>query len=269
MKATATKTSVEREGPRQRFLRAFGLGHRAPAAVPDGMRVYAVGDIHGRADLLDKLHETIDADARHFPGRKEIVYLGDFIDRGRDSKGVVDRVLNAVPFGLTPRYIRGNHDQALLDFLDQPETYRAWRNYGAGETLLSYGVKPPLYDSLEHFSAASQELKAALPRGHLAFFRGLEFKTVVGDYVFVHAGLRPGVPLERQSEQDLMWIRDEFLSATGSFGKVVVHGHTPVEAPVKAQNRISIDTGAYATGVLTSSVLEGATCRFLQARLKR
>ncbi len=269
MKATATKSAIEQQGAGSRFLRAFGIGSRAPAAVPQGMRVYAVGDIHGRADLLDRLHDAIAADAAAFPGRKEIVYLGDFIDRGRDSKGVVDRVLNAVPFGLSPRYIKGNHDAALLTFLAEPESYRAWRSFGAGETLLSYGVRPPLYDSIEHFTDASHALRASLPSDHLAFFRSLELKTVVGDYVFVHAGLRPGVPLERQSEQDLLWIRDEFLTSNSSFGKVVVHGHTPVEAPVKTQNRISVDTGAYATGILTCTVLEGTTCRFLQARLKR
>lgn len=269
MKATATKSSVDLPGAGSRFLRAFGLGPRTPASVPHGMRVYAVGDIHGRVDLLDRLHAIISADATGYPGRMEIVYLGDFIDRGRDSKSVIDRMLNAVPFGLTPRYIKGNHDAALLTFLAEPESYRAWRSFGAGETLLSYGVRPPLYDSVEHFAAASEELKAALPSEHLSFFRGLELKTVVGDYVFVHAGLRPGIPLERQSEQDLLWIRDEFLTSNNSFGKVVVHGHTPVETPVKTQNRISVDTGAYATGVLTCTVLEGTTCRFLQARLPK
>ena len=146
MKALATQSQVERGSAGSRFLKALGLGARARARLPEGLRVYAVGDIHGRADLLDNLHKLIAEDAQSFAGRQEIVYLGDFIDRGRDSKGVVERVLHDVPQGLIPRYVKGNHDAALLAFLDEPETYRVWKNFGAGETLLSYGVRPPLFE---------------------------------------------------------------------------------------------------------------------------
>lgn len=236
------------------------------SVVPPGTRVYAIGDIHGRADLLDRMFERIAEDTSDAPGDKHVVYLGDYIDRGRDSKGVIERVTKRGPSGCTPHYIKGNHDAALLDFLDEPETYRVWRSFGAAETLLSYGVRPPLYDSKEQRIAARDALLNAIPRDHLAFFRALELKITLGDYVFVHAGIRPGVSIEGQSEEDLLWIRDEFLSSTQSHGKVVVHGHTPLSAPVRTSNRISVDTGAYATGVLTCAVLEGTTCRFLQAR---
>jgi serine/threonine protein phosphatase 1 len=268
MKAADTKSHSERGSARARLLKVFGFGAPARAALPEGQRIYAIGDIHGRADLLDQMHALIAEDAASYGGTKEIIYLGDFIDRGRDSKGVVERVLKQVPTGLKPRYIKGNHDAALLAFLADAETYRIWKNFGAAETLLSYGVRPPLYDSAGQIQDARDDLAAVLPADHLAFFNDLELIVVIGDYAFVHAGVRPGVAIEKQDEQDLLWIRDEFLSSSASFGKVVVHGHTPMPAPMRTQNRISVDTGAYATGVLTCTVLEGETARFLQARVE-
>jgi serine/threonine protein phosphatase 1 len=249
-----------------RLMKAMGLVKRAPARLPANMRVYAVGDIHGCAALLDILHDGIAEDAKQTRGDRRIVYLGDYVDRGNDSKGVIDRVRTKVPAGFTAHYVKGNHDAALLDFLEDPETYRVWRSFGAADTLLSYGVRPPLFDSLEHMAAARDALRAALPKEHLAFFRALELKVTLGDYVFVHAGIRPGISIESQTEEDLLWIRDEFLASTLVHDKVVVHGHTPLSAPVRTANRISVDTGAYATGILTCAVLEGTACRFLQAR---
>ena len=248
-------------------MKAIGLAKRAPARVPADMRVYAVGDIHGCAALLDLMHARIAEDAKDVHADRRVVYLGDYIDRGNDSKGVIDRVRSKVPAGFTAHYVKGNHDAALLDFLEDPETYRAWRSFGAADTLISYGVRPPLYDSEEQRIAARDALKRALPPEHLAFFRALELKVTLGDYVFVHAGIRPGISMESQSEEDLLWIRDEFLASTLVHEKVVVHGHTPLSGPVRTANRISIDTGAYATGILTCAVLEGTTCRFLQARI--
>lgn len=247
-------------------MKAMGLAKPAPARLPDNMRAYAIGDIHGCARLLDLMHERIQEDAKDAPADKHVVYLGDYIDRGHDSKGVVERVMKRVPPGFAPHYVKGNHDAALLDFLEDPETYRAWRSFGAADTLLSYGVRPPIYDSDEQRVAARDALRHALPEDHLAFFHALELKVTLGDYVFVHAGIRPGVSLEGQSEEDLLWIRDEFLSSTQPHEKVVVHGHTPLSGPVRTSNRISVDTGAYATGVLTCAVLEGSTCRFVQVR---
>src|SRR5215471_17499568 len=216
-----------------RLMKAMGLAKRAPARVPANMRVYAVGDIHGCAALLDILHEGIAEDARDTGGDRRIVYLADYIDRGNDSKGVVDRVRSKMPAGFTAHYVKGNHDAALLDFLEDPETYRAWRSFGAADTLLSYGVRPPIYDSEEQRIAARDALARALPPEHLAFFRALELKVTLGDYVFVHAGIRPGISLEDQSEEDLLWIRDEFLASTLPHEKVVVHGHTPLTGPVR------------------------------------
>ena len=247
-------------------MKAMGLTKPAPARLPANMRAYAIGDIHGCAKLLDVMFERIRDDAKDAPSDRHLVYLGDYIDRGSDSKGVVDRVTKGGPGGFTAHYIKGNHDAALLDFLEDPETYRVWRGFGAADTLLSYGVRPPLYDSKEHRVSARDALLNAIPADHLAFFRSLELKVTIGDYAFVHAGVRPGVSLEGQSEEDLLWIRDEFLSSTQPHGKVVVHGHTPLTSPVRTSNRISVDTGAYATGILTCAVLEGTTCRFLQAR---
>lgn len=229
------------------------------------MRLYTVGDIHGRADLLDRLHACIEADAGSYAGEKVIIYLGDYVDRGPDSRGVIDRLIGDVPKGFSPRYVKGNHDQAMLDFLGDAEAYRAWRSYGAPETLLSYGVRPPLFDSSEKFEEARTALAAQLPPAHLAFLRALESAVVFGDYAFVHAGIRPGMNIEDQSDQDLLWIRDDFLNCTSTHEKVVVHGHTPISAPVRLHNRIGIDTGAYATGILSCAVLEGAECRFIQA----
>src|SRR5205085_1591624 len=175
-----------------------------------------------------------------FRGDRRIVYLGDYIDRGRDSRGVIERVMRGVPDGFTAHHIKGNHDAALLEFLVDPESYRAWRSYGAGDTLLSYGVRPPLYDAVDQMISARDALARALPADHLKFFQSLVLKIELGDYLFVHAGVRPGVAIDRQAEEDLLWIRDEFLSSTASLGKVIVHGHTPLSAPVRASNRISV-----------------------------
>jgi serine/threonine protein phosphatase 1 len=249
-----------------RLARAMGLTKQALPKAPDNSRIYAVGDIHGCAGLLDMLHAMIAEDAASFPQDLHIVYLGDFTDRGPDSRGVVERVLRHVPTGFRPHYIKGNHDQALLDFLDRPDTYRLWHRFGGAETLMSYGVRPPAFDAEQELVVASNALRARMPGEHLRFFRSLEPMLVLGDYLFVHAGIRPGVPIDRQNEQDLMWIREEFLSSRDWSGKVVVHGHTPLPSPVHIANRISVDTGAYATGDLSCAVLEGTDCRFLQAR---
>ena len=250
---------------RAKWLAAFGFGPRRQARTPEGVRIYAVGDIHGCAAVLDRLHVCIEADAASFAGDKIIVYLGDYVDRGPDSRGVINRLIGDVPKGFSARYAKGNHDQALLDYLASAETYRAWRSFGAPETLLSYGVRPPLFDSSEKFEEARQALRSALPPAHLSFLRSLESAIVLGDYAFVHAGIRPGMTIEDQTDQDLLWIRDDFLNCTSTHEKVVVHGHTPLPAPVRLHNRISLDTGVYATGILSCAVLEGAECRFIQS----
>jgi serine/threonine protein phosphatase 1 len=259
---------VKREGnasstPRGLLSRIFGRQPEA-SSVPAGVRVYAVGDIHGRLDLLGALQEKIARDGETATDKRIIVYLGDYIDRGADSKGVIERLLAQPPEGFSARHLKGNHDQSLLDFLEEPAHYRMWKDYGARETLLSYGVMPPRGEGDSALKKASEDLALALPEAHLEFIRGLELSVTIGDYFFVHAGVRPGLPLSKQSPQDLMWIREEFLTSSSDFGKVVVHGHSPSPMPVKRANRIGVDTGAYATGRLSCVVLEGASCRFLQ-----
>jgi len=244
----------------------FSRRPRKAASLPEGVRVYAVGDIHGRLDLLDAIHRLIEQDSADKGGERTLVYVGDYIDRGPDSKGVIDRLLSPLK-GFKTRHLKGNHDESLLEFLNDPIHYRQWKDYGARETLASYGVTPPLFDKPDELSLVRDALAEALPAAHLQFLNGLELSFEIGDYFFAHAGVRPGLPLARQSPDDLMWIREQFLTSNADFGKVVVHGHTPSPEPQKKHNRIGIDTGAYATGKLTCAVLEGSDCRFLHTGL--
>ncbi|WP_353560975.1 metallophosphoesterase family protein [Pyruvatibacter sp. HU-CL02332] len=239
---------------------------RPAARVPEGTRVYAIGDIHGRADLLDQLHDKILEDARHAGVQRHVVvYLGDYVDRGLDSKGVIDCLLADPLPGFEKVFLKGNHEDAFLKFFLEPEFGRDWKYYGGLETLMSYGVKAlPLKDEPDAFVAARDELARGFPSSHLDFLGGLRLWHEEGDFYFAHAGVRPGLPLEEQTGQDLMWIRDDFLTSDMDFGKVVVHGHTPEEQPVQRANRIGIDTGAYITGILTCAVLEESECRFIQ-----
>lgn len=244
----------------------FGLRRKPkgePRAVPPDHRVYAIGDIHGRRDLLEELLDKIRKDCEATQQTVVTVFLGDYVDRGPDSKGVIDRLLN-LPAPFEGKFLRGNHDQALLDFLVDPGTYENWCDFGADETLVSYAVPPPRDYSLATLRRARDWLAEALPAEHLDFFRASPLSWEIGDYFFAHAGVRPGTALNEQKEDDLLWIREEFLTSLQDFGKVVVHGHTPTESPVKKANRIGIDTGAYLTGRLTAVVLDGQNQRFLQ-----
>jgi len=234
--------------------------------LPPGQILYAVGDIHGRADLLASLLRQIEADARGSSARqKTLVFVGDYVDRGPDSRGVVDLLLNVLPQGFDARFLKGNHEAMLLDFLADPERLGHWRLNGGVATMASYGVDT---DELERSGAPPEAWRdafaAALPEAHLGFFKGLELSLSAGDYLFVHAGVRPGLPLEAQTEADLIWIRAPFLDWTEPFGKMVVHGHTPGDAPVMRANRIGIDTGACFTNRLTALRLEGESRDFLQ-----
>jgi serine/threonine protein phosphatase 1 len=206
-----------------------------------------------------------DIAARPPVARNLCVQLGDLVDRGPDSRSVVAHLAGPAGGGLERRVLKGNHEELLLGFLRGEVSLAAWRGFGGTETLRSYGVEPR---GLLHGWAGEREARAALwatlPPPHLAFLERLETTLVVGDYLFVHAGLRPGVPLARQDPRDLLWIREKFLDhGEHGFDKVVVHGHTPVEAPERLPGRINLDTGAYATGRLACAVLEGAACAFL------
>jgi serine/threonine protein phosphatase 1 len=231
-------------------------------AVPEGVRVYAVGDIHGHLDLLERMQGLIDEDfAAHPAGRAIEVYLGDYVDRGPASAGVVEALGGPPPDGLERVCLIGNHEEFLLQFLDEPLILQNWLDNGGHATLASYGVAAASLGAEPNEVAAA--LREALPEHHLRFFNDLALGHRIGDVLFVHAGIRPGVPIEAQDPHDLMWIRTPFLGHDGPLPVRVVHGHTPVRAPVVTPYRIGIDTGAFATGVLTCAVLEGPDVRFL------
>lgn len=247
-----------------------------PASAPapmtfgkvSGQLVYAIGDIHGCYALLRALLDRIAADAQaHAAGRTPVlIFCGDYVDRGPDSARVLDALCwlrRHAPYEV--HFLKGNHDQVLLDYLDDPWRARDWMRFGGVETLASYGVEPPPLeaDAARH-ATARDDLLERLPVAHLRFLDQLDLMVELGDYVFVHAGIRPGRPLADQSADDLLWIREDFLGATQRHEKHVVHGHTWTGSePELHANRIGIDTGAYETGVLTAVRLEDGTANFL------
>ncbi|MEO0713241.1 MAG: metallophosphoesterase family protein [Pseudomonadota bacterium] len=236
------------------------------SSVPEGMRVYAVGDIHGRADLLKRLMETIRADAalRAEGERAILVFLGDYVDRGFQSKDVIDYLLSDSLADFEVVFLKGNHEAAFLEFLSDPAFGPEWARFGGAETLTSYGIRPPrTRTQMEEWTAACEALNEKLPAEHRNFLAQLDQHVVIGDYVFVHAGLRPGRALEDQVDDDVLWIRDTFLNDNGTFDQVVVHGHTPISAPYRDHRRIGVDTGAYLSGKLTAVRLMGEDINFV------
>lgn len=233
--------------------RKKGRRHR----LPEGVRIYAIGDVHGRADLLDRVLSRIDAHVAAHPVVRPIhVLIGDYIDRGPGSREVLELLIGCAQ-GREMVFLRGNHENFILEFLQNPSTFRDWSKMGGIETLMSYGLKPPLNaDALTQKNLAS-ELAALLPKSHRNFLHSLVSSFSCGQFFFAHAGVRPGIPLAKQRDEDLLWIRDDFLLHEEDFGKIVVHGHTPVRELDIRSNRINIDTGAYATGRLTCLVIEG------------
>jgi serine/threonine protein phosphatase 1 len=235
----------------------------SPPVVLDRTRVYVVGDIHGRSDLLDQMVQHISRDLEANPTSDCVtVTLGDYIDRGPDSRGVLDRLVHN-PFPTELVALKGNHEVLFEMFLNDPAVAEDWRRLGGLETLYSYGVPVSELMMGAKYQQAAAALEAAVPNEHFKFLASLRISVISGEYFLCHAGVRPGIPLERQSVEDLLWIRDEFLKSPADFGRIVVHGHTPSEQPEILPNRINIDTGAFATGRLTCVVLEGAQPRFL------
>jgi serine/threonine protein phosphatase 1 len=233
------------------------------ARVPKGQRIYAVGDIHGCADLLANLFDRVDDDIRLRPASNILqVFLGDYIDRGPDSRQVID-LLIARQRGTDAVFLKGNHEDFAIRFLEDPTILTQWKNIGGLNTVASYGVATTNYREARSQRAMAVGLRLSMPVDHLDFLRGLNLSFTCGDFFFAHAGVRPGVALEKQDPHDLLWIRDDFLLHEEDFGKVVVHGHTPSHEPVVRHNRINIDTGAYATGRLTCLVLEDDKMGFL------
>jgi len=248
-----------------RLLSTSGRRDPTPAAVPQDVRVYAIGDVHGRADLLALMHAKIEADSLNAPRlRKHVIYLGDYVDRGPASREVVEMLLSGPPAGFSATHLLGNHEWMLLRFLSDAAQGPEWLALGGLATLLSYGVGFVGPGRMEaKLLAAQQHFRQRLPSTHRRFLDGLPRYVTVGDYMFVHAGVRPGIPLERQNHADLIWIRGEFLESTAFHGKIIVHGHSYGTEPEILPNRIGIDTGAYATGRLTCLVLEGQQIRML------
>lgn len=214
--------------------------------------VYAVGDVHGCRRQLLALERAILEDAAAIPGEKWIVMLGDYIDRGPESAGVVDHLLQPPPDGFLRHALRGNHEQMMLDFLDDPRSNLHWLDQGGAATLASYGVdRAQAFGRSDDLAALLGQIAERVPSSHIEFLRGLPVLVGLPGWLFVHAGLRPGVGLERQSTEDLLWIRDPFLYGPGMPGIRVVHGHTPTPAPEFTPTRIGIDTGCFLTGRLT------------------
>ena len=253
--------------PARNTPRSNGLHALDQQSLPQGQLVYAIGDIHGRADLLALLLAVIISDAARSKGskRRTLVFLGDYIDRGHDSRRVVDMLLSDLPEGFDVHFLKGNHESIMLDFLEDPSYLGQWLANGADATFRSYGM-----DVAELIRKGAppetwrRAFLASLPEAHRDFFETLELAVSFGDYFFVHAGVRPGVPLEAQDPKDLIWIRSPFLQSDEDFGKIVVHGHTPRPTPEIRANRIGIDTGAVFTDRLTALRLEDGSRRLLQ-----
>ena len=231
--------------------------------VPEGVCIYAIGDIHGRVNLLERILSRIDVDLASHPARSGIrVFLGDYIDRGPASRQVIDRLVTR-DRSCRSVFLKGNHELYLTQFLGNPAILGDWQHYGGLETLMSYGITPSINADAATQAQLAAALDRALPGSHRRFIGMLKSSFTCGDFFFVHAGVRPGVPLTKQSEEDLLWIRQDFLLYEEDFSKIIVHGHTPVMEPEVRPNRINIDTGAYATGQLTCLLLEGDKVDFI------
>jgi serine/threonine protein phosphatase 1 len=251
-----------------RIVRFLEKKDVAPAALPPGLRIYAIGDVHGRLDLLNEMLEHIEDDIRTAPSNVLTICLGDYVDRGNDSRGVIERLCaGRLPTPLCA--LRGNHEDLVLKFLDDATVLDSWRKWGGLETLHSYGID--VRDAMRGhgYDVAREAFCDILPNHHRQFLEQNKLSASFGDYFFCHAGVRPGVPLEQQAPHDLLWIREEFLHFPGRLEKVVVHGHTPVESADVRPNRINIDTGAFATSKLTALVLEGTQRRFITSGTAR
>ena len=244
---------------------------RRSDAIPAGprdQRAYVIGDIHGRLDLLDQLLADVHRDIVERPARKTLlVFLGDLIDRGSSSAQVVERLRTYRHEKIRPIFVVGNHEEVLLRILDgETGLIVSWLRYGGAQCLQSYGVDPRTLLELSDEDALAT-IRRAIPQPHRDFVASFVDTCRFGDYLFVHAGIRPGVPLDQQLQSDLRWIREPFLLDNTDHGCVVVHGHTISEEVEERPNRIGIDTGAYRSGILTALVIEGTDRRYLDTRL--
>jgi serine/threonine protein phosphatase 1 len=226
-------------------------------SLPAELRIYAIGDIHGRLDLLSELLARISSDIALRPTARPLyVFLGDYIDRGSASRETIDRLIE---HGKTHEsiFLKGNHELIAIKCLSDRGLFDQWLRLGGLETLVSYGVPAETLANGKQIAELQSAFHGALPQAHFRFFRDLKNSFECGDFFFAHAGVKPNVELSRQKENDLLWIRGEFLTSKDDFGKIVVHGHTPAREIEVGPNRINIDTGAFATGRLSCLVLEG------------
>jgi serine/threonine protein phosphatase 1 len=232
---------------------------------PRGHRAYAIGDVHGRLDLLETLLARIEADVNTRPRRRtSIIFLGDLIDRGPSSAGVIERLRTFRPSYAKPVFLMGNHEEVLLRVTSgEAALIPSWLRFGGAETLASYGLNAATLSGLSNSDAVAR-VRDAIPEPHLEFISTFADTVSFGDYLFVHAGIRPGVELSEQSQTDLRWIREPFLENEEERGFIVVHGHTISPRIQSTPNRIGIDTGAFYTGVLTAVAIEGGRRWFLQ-----
>ncbi len=261
---SARRMTDERAGPAAMptSTHCTPLRPKRVTSVPDQECIYAIGDIHGRKDLLIRLLDKIDEDIATLPEDMVVtlVFLGDYIDRGLQSRQVIDLILSERLAKYRTVYLIGNHEEALLEFRNDAYFGPKWVRYGGAETLISYGLKPPRGTSLpaqQAWHSVWQKFRDTLPEDHLEFYRSLKHYFTVGDYLFVHAGLRPDIPLEDQTIHDMLWIRDEFLTAKTDFPYLVVHGHTPTRKPHLDTRRLGLDTAAYTSGILTAARFVG------------
>jgi len=244
------------------WLRAMMASGPERPPAPEA-EIFAVGDIHGRRDLLEKLVANIRDVAQ--TANPEIIFLGDYIDRGAESREVIDLLIGGdIQNRFKPVFLKGNHEATLLEFLDDARIGPSWVQYGGGETLMSYGVKPPEFKGdLEAWGAASQELRQRMPVAHLEFYLNLELCAERGCYLFVHAGVDPAKRLDAQGEAELLWIREAFLDDTRQLERIIVHGHTPAAEPYQDNRRIGLDLGGYQTGRLAAVRLHGSSISFI------
>ncbi|APG62351.1 serine/threonine protein phosphatase [Sphingorhabdus lutea] len=237
-----------------------------PASIPDGMRVYAIGDIHGRNDLLVILLDMIKQDMASAPNlQHHIIFLGDLVDRGDSSADVIDTCINLQKSEKNARFIAGNHEEVFVKAYRKGDakTLRFFLRIGGKETLLSYPISKAEFMSLDYEELADR-IKTLIPEEHIIFMENFEDMIVIGDYAFVHAGVREDRPLQDQKTSDLRWIREDFLSYQGNYEKKIIYGHTIYDDVEEGHARIGIDTGAYKSGILTAIVLEGSTSHYLQ-----
>ncbi|MER8676953.1 MULTISPECIES: metallophosphoesterase family protein [unclassified Mesorhizobium] len=247
--------------------------HYLDARAPDGMRLYAIGDVHGRLDLLAAMHRRIESELEYKPTSDwRVIHLGDYVDRGPESKGVIDFLIEVQKRDPRHLMLAGNHDIGFLDFLDEPDPEGLFIRYGGVQTAQSYGVDLAGHASWfgkgEALRRGHQALVNAVSQAHVDFLRSLQLSLISGDFFFCHAGVRPDVPLESQSPQDLVWIRDVFHNHPGLYPKVIVHGHTPVPQAEVMPNRVNVDTLAWQSGMLSALAVDGADKRILTVQGK-